>query len=97
MIPSKRNKPYQERLSHLNRFSPKKRYIRGKLIECFKKLDGFTNVEPITLFSIDNSTQTRNNGAKLKCKQVNSDCTKFFTYAVVRDWNKLLPSVVQCS
>ncbi len=43
-------------------------------------------------------TQTRNNSMKLKCRQVNSDCTKFFfTNIVVREWNKLPPSVVQCN
>ncbi len=38
------------------------------------------------------------NGIKLKCRQVNSDCTKFFfTNVVMCEWNKLPPSVVQCS
>ncbi len=30
--------------------------------------------------------------------ELNSDCAKyFFTNAVVRDWNRLPPSMVQCS
>ncbi len=36
MIPSLRNKPYEEGLSDLNPFSLEKRRLRGKLIECFK-------------------------------------------------------------
>lgn len=97
IIPSLRNKSYEERLSELNLFSLEKRRLRGQLIECFKILNGFTNVDPTTLFEIDDTTRTRNNGAKLKCRQVHSDLTKFFfTNAVVRDWNKLPPSVVQC-
>ncbi len=41
---------------------------------------------------------TRNNSLKLKCRQVNSDYTKFFfTNVVVQEWNKLPPSVVQCN
>ncbi len=96
MIPSLRNKPYEERLAYLNLFSLEKRRLRGQLIECFKILNGFTNVDASKLFMMDDTTRTRNNGAKLKCKQVHSDCTKFFfTNAVVRDWNKLPPSVVQ--
>ncbi len=67
MIPSLRNKPYEERLSHLNLFSLDKRRLRGKLIECFKIPNGFTNVDPTKLFVMDDSTRTRNNGAKLKC------------------------------
>ncbi len=86
MIPSLRNKPYEERLSHLNLFSLEKRRLRGKLIECFKLLNGFTNVDATKLLIRDDSSRTRNNGAKLKCKQVNSDSAKiFFTNAVVRD------------
>ncbi len=43
------------------------------------------------MFVMNDSTRTRNNGAKLKCRQVHSDCTKFFfTNAVVRDWIRLL-------
>ncbi len=98
MIPSLRNKPHEERLSHLNLFSLEKRRLRGKLIECFKVLNGFTNVDGTKLFVVDDSSRTRSNGANLTCKQVNSDCAKyFFTNGVVRDWNKLPPSVVQCS
>ncbi len=64
----------------------------------FKILNSFMNVDPTKLFVMDDSTRTRNNGAKLKCRQVHSDYTKlFFTNAVVRDWNRLPPSVVQCS
>ncbi len=96
MIPSLLNKPYEGRLSHLNLFSLEKRRLRGKLIECFKILNGFTNVDPTKLFEINDSKRTRNNGAKLKCWQVHSDCTKFFfTNAAVRDWNELPPPVVK--
>ncbi len=38
IIPSLRNKSYEERLSTLNMFSFEKRRLRGKLIECFKIL-----------------------------------------------------------
>ncbi len=54
--------------------------------ECFKMLNGFTNVDTIKLSEIDDLMRMRNNGAKLKCRQVHSDCTKFFfTNAVVLD------------
>ncbi len=49
------------------------------------------------MFSIDNTSRTRSNGVKLRCKQVQLDCTKFFfTNDVVKEWNKLPPSVVHC-
>ncbi len=97
MITSLRNKSYEERLARLNLFSLEKRRLRGKIIECLKILKGFTNVDASKLFSIDNTSRTRNNRIKLICKQVQLDCTKFFfTNDVVREWNKLPPSVVQC-
>ncbi len=47
--------------------------------------------------SIDNTSRTRKNGVKLRYKQVQLDCTKFmFINDVVREWNKIPPSVVQC-
>ncbi len=45
MIPSLRNKSYEERLARLNLFSHEKRRLRGKLIECFKILKGCENVD----------------------------------------------------
>ncbi len=56
------------------------------------------NVDRSKLFMIDDTLQTRNNDIKPKCRQVNSDCTKFlFINVVVREWNKLPPSVVHCN
>ncbi len=97
MIRSLQNKYYEGRLASLNLFSLEKRPLRGKLIECFKILKGFTNVDASKLFSIDGTSRTRSNGVKLRCKQVRLNSTKFFfTNDVVREWNKLPPSVVQC-
>ncbi len=92
-----RNKSYDERLASLNLFSLEKLRLRGKLIECFKILKSFTNVDASKLFSVDDTSRIRSNDVKLRCKQVQLDSTKFFfTNAVVREWNKLPPSVVQC-
>ncbi len=78
MIPSFRNKSYEERLCTLNMLSLQKRRLRGKLIECFKILKYFTNEDRSKLFMINDTLRTRNNETKLECKQVNSKCTKFF-------------------
>ncbi len=83
MIPSLRNKPNEERLSHLNLFSLEKRRQRGKLIECFKILRGFTDEDPTKLFEMDDSTRTRNNGAKLKRRLLHSDCNRLEQIAAV--------------
>ncbi len=97
MITFLRNKSYEERLTSLNLFSLEKRRLRGKLIECFKILKGFTNVDASKLFGADDTPRTRSNAVKLRCKQIQLESTKFFfTNDVVREWNKLPPSVVQC-
>ncbi len=59
LIPSLRNESEEERLSHLNLFSLARHRLRGKLMKCFKMLNGFMNVDPIKLFVMDDSTETR--------------------------------------
>ncbi len=65
-------------------------------------LKGFTNVDASKMFLIDNTSRTKDNrvnlkDVKLRCKQVQLNCTKFFyTNEVVKEWNKLPPSIVQC-
>ncbi len=64
---------------------------------CFKILKGFTNVDANKLFPIDDLSRTRSNGIKLRCRQTELNCTKFFfTNDVAREWNRLPPSVMQC-
>ncbi len=85
-----RNKPYEERLARLNSFSLEKRKLGGKIIERFQVLKGFTNVDASKIFSNGNTPRTRSNGVKLRFKQVQLDCAKFFfTNYVVTEWNKL--------
>ncbi len=59
----------EERLASLNLFSLEKRRLRGKLIECFKILKGFTNVDASKLFSVDDTSRTRSNGVRFRYKQ----------------------------
>ncbi len=97
MITSLRNKSYEETLPQLNLFSMEKRWLRGKIIDCLKILKGFTDVDTNKMFSIDNTSRTGNNKKKLRCKHVQLDCIKFFFMnAVVKEWNKFPPTVMQC-
>ncbi len=98
MIPFLHNKSYEEKLARLNLSSLEKRRLRGKVTECFKILEGFPNVGGNKLFSTDDLSRTKFNAIKLRCRQTELDSTKFFcTNDVVREWNKLPPSVVQCN
>ncbi len=89
----------QGRATMMVMFSIDKRRHREKLIECFKMLREFTDMDASKLFSIDNRSRTRSNGVKIWSKLVlQLDCTKFFfTNIVVWEWNKLPPSVANCN
>ncbi len=56
------------------------------------------NVDANKLFLIDDLSRRSSNGMQLKCRQIELDYTKFFcTNDVLRESNKLPPSVVQCN
>ncbi len=48
--------------------------------QCYKIIKGFTNIDANKLFSSDDLSRTRSNGIKLRCRQIELDCTKFFFY-----------------
>ena len=96
LIPSLRSKPYEDRLRELNLFSLSKRRLRGKLIECFKILKGFNNVDIKNYFTLAPLLPTRGNGLKLRGHRSNLDSTKyFFTNDIVDEWNKLPENIIQ--
>ena len=78
----------------MNLFSLKERRIRGELIQVFKLLNGFVNVDYPKLFSL-NRNQTRCHGFKLEAKRYNTAlCGNFFSYKIVNAWNSLPVDVV---
>ena len=94
LIPSIRRLSYQDRLKALGLFSLETRRLRGQLIEVFKILNGFDNVDHRNLFSL-NTNSTRNHGWKLELNRFNTSiCENFFTYKICSTWNKLPTSVV---
>ena len=96
MIPSLRNKSYEERLRILNLFPLERRRMRGDMIQVFKMVKRIDNVDPNKYFTFDNSNVTRNNGFKIIKKQVKSNEAKFFFFnRIVNVWNGLPRDVVQ--
>ena len=94
LIPELRNKSYQERLAELNLFSLETRRLRGQLIETFKFLRGFNNVDFRSIFQLSEGC-TRNHGYKIELKRYNGDlCGNFFSYKIGNYWNALPPDVV---
>ncbi len=74
--------------------SLKDRRLRLDLIQTYKILHGFDNVDCRKYFTL-NQNSNRNNEYKLNVKAHNSSILgNFFTYRVVNFWNKLPSSVV---
>ena len=95
MIPSLRGQAYEERLKKLNLFSLEKRRLRGDLIQVFKYLNRFNNVDHGNMLELHTNQRTRNNGRPLKEKRCHTDIgRRFFSNRVVRHWNKLPAEVV---
>ena len=94
LIPELRNKSYEERLAELNLFSLETRRLRGQLIEVFKILRGFDDVDYRSMFQLSEG-RTRNHGYKLELKRYRGDiCGNFFSYKICSHWNALPPDVV---
>ena len=94
LVPELRHMCYEDRLKELNLFSLETRRLRGQLIEVFKILRGFDNVDYRCLFQLSEG-RTRNNGYKLELKRYNGDlCGNFFSYKICSSWNALPSDVV---
>jgi len=94
LIPSLRHKRYEDRLKELDLFSLETRRLRGQLIELFKILKGFDNVDYGNMFCLKEGI-TRNNGLKLELRRFHRDlCGNFFTYSICDKWNSLPTEVV---
>ena len=95
LIPDMRNIPYEDRLKRLNLFSLETSRLRGELIQVFKILHGYDDIDWRKLFNRDTTSVTRSNGFKLRGKRFHTDVAKnFFTYKVTNEWNALPDSVV---
>ena len=98
LIPWLRNKSYEERLKHLGLLSLQTRRLRGELIQAFKILKRFDNVDLERYFELDYYDVSRNNGVKLKNKRFETDVARnFFTYKITSHWNSLPARVVASS
>ena len=89
--------PYEDRLVSLQLQSLYCRRQRGDLIEAFKILNGFMNVQIGTTFTLSTTQLTRGHPFKLFKNRSNLELRRhYFTNRVVNLWNSL-PSHVVCS
>lgn len=87
---------YVDRLSVCNLTTLQKRRLRGDLIETFKLIRGFENLDCRTFFNLSNSNRTRGHRYKLVKNRSRLDIRKyFFSQRIVDTWNKLPQVVVE--
>lgn len=75
------NKPYDERLSSQNLFLLEECRLRGKLIECFKLLKDFMNLNKSKLLIIDAAFRTKNHDQKTCVNKEIQTALFYFQYS----------------
>ena len=100
LIPNLRHKSYEERIECLGLTTLKTRRLRGQLIQSFKIILQFDEVDPGYFFKFYETSKTRGNDMKLKYKTgvyVTDIGKNFFTNSIVKHWNALPNDVVNSS
>ena len=95
LVPELKDLEYEERLRRLKLPSLRYRRERGDIIEAYKFLHDYYDVEnnPLTL---DDATR-RTRGHSLKLKKIRCNTTmrqQFFSFRVINNWNKLPDNIV---
>ena len=87
---------YEERLEKTGLIPLEKRRVRGDLIEVFKMMKGFDNVDFNKFFKISNIKNTRGHFYKLSKQRCKGERRRnFFTQRVINYWNKLPQEVIE--
>ncbi len=86
---------YTQRLNYLNLPSLKGRRIRGDLIETYKILNSYTDIDPNNIFSFNTFDKTRNSNNKLFMRHCKTNIRKFsFSNRIIKHWN-VLPDTIK--
>jgi len=90
LFPDLINKPYEDRLDVLALWSLEERRIRADLIEVFKIIKGFSNLNHKLLFDIDTSSRTRGHSFKIIKHRFSSLRRQYtFSQRIISGWNSL--------
>ena len=97
MIPELKGLSYTDRLQHLKLFSMDHRRKRGDMIQLFKILNGFENIDAQTMFTFATS-QTRGHNKKLyKPRCAKGFRQHSFGIRSIDPWNSLPQNVIDSS
>ena len=99
MIPELRQLSYEDRLVRLQLTTLEERRLRGDMIQTFKLVNGYENVDPNRYFKLNPSVYgTRRRSKSLNVTMTRLDCRKyFFSNRVVTPWNSLSEDCVTAS
>ena len=97
MVPQLYDLPYIVRLEQLNLPTLAYRRLRGDMIQVFKIIHGFSDMDKTKLFKMkDDSVNLRGHGLKIQKQHVHLNIRKnSFTHRVVKHWNMLPRSAVE--
>jgi ribonuclease P/MRP protein subunit RPP40 len=88
---------YEERVKFLDMTTLETRRVRGDLIEVFKIMKGFKNVNKDKFFTMDTGC-TRGHELKLFKPSCHLDCRKYaFSNRIINMWNSLLSNIIACN
>ena len=95
LLPSLFDLPYETRLERLGLYSLYCRRQRGDLIETYKILNDYYDINPTSFFTLSNTDTTRGHHCKLfKFRSRLLVRHNFFTNRVVNLWNSLPADVI---
>ena len=98
MIPELRDLSYEERLKECGLTTLETRRLRGDLIEVFKILNGYENIDRNMFFSLKKDSRTRGHEVKLVKDQCRLDIRKHsLSQRTINEWNKLSTDCVTVS
>ena len=94
LVPHLSNLPYKERIRILNLYSLYCRRQRGDLIETFKILKQYLNINSTKFFTLSTSDLRGHDYKLFKPRSHLLIRSKFFTHRIIDLWNSLPPHVI---
>ena len=95
MINGMKGLSYERRLQRCNLIPLERRRERADLIETFKIMNGYVNVDPEKFFTVSKDSRTRGHPMKLQKRHCRLELRRnFYSQRVINPWNKLSKKMI---
>ena len=95
MINGMKGLSYERRLQRCNLIPLERRRERADLIETFKIMNGYVNVDPEKFFTVSKDSRTRGHPMKLQKRHCRLELRRnFYSQGVINPWNKLSKKMI---